>query len=62
MADAVGGPPQFAPGDEHVMRLLVDEPRAALVSQDGRLIDAVRGWRDVLKPAELVAAAGLAAT
>jgi hypothetical protein len=29
------------------------------VSGDGRLLDAVRGWRDVLTPAELVALLGL---
>jgi len=42
-------------GDEHIICLLAHEPRAALVSGDQLLLDAVRGWRDVLTPAELVA-------
>lgn len=52
-------PPDGPAGDEHVIRLLAHEPRASLVSGDGRLLDAVRGWRDVLTPAELVALMGL---
>ena len=52
--DDIDPPPDCAPGDEHVIRLLAHEPRAALVSGDHRLIDAVRGWRDVLTPAGLV--------
>jgi len=58
-AVALGEPDGPAPscpaGDEHVARLLVREPWAALVSGDRRLLDAVRGWRDVLTPAEAVA-------
>jgi len=56
---ALGEPDDSAPscpaGDEHVVRLLVGEPWAALVSGDRRLLDALRGWRDVLTPAEAVA-------
>ena len=57
--DADDSPPDGPAGDEHVIRLLAHEPRASLVSGDGRLLDAVRGWRDVLTPAELVALLGL---
>ncbi|MEI6449564.1 MAG: PIN domain-containing protein [Actinomycetes bacterium] len=56
---ALGEPDDSAPscpaGDEHVVRLLVGEPWAALVSGDRRLLDALRGWRDALTPAEAVA-------
>ena len=62
VSDPDDRPPRCAPGDEHVIRLMVHEPRAALVSWDGRLIDAVRGWREVLKPGELVEAEGLGAS
>jgi predicted nucleic acid-binding protein len=52
-------PPDSPPGDEHIIRLLAHEPRAALVSGDQVLLDAVRGWREVLTSAELVALLGL---
>ncbi len=52
-------PPDGPAGDEHVILLLAHEPRASLVSGDGRLLDAVRGRRDVLTPAELVELLGL---
>lgn len=49
-------PPPVTPrGDEHVIRLLAHEPRAALVSGDLPLLDAVRGWREALTPGEPVA-------
>lgn len=51
--------PDSPPGDEHMIRLLAHEPRAALVSGDGRLLEAVRGWREALTPAELVGLLGL---
>ena len=51
--------PVCPPGDEHVVRLLAREPVSVLVSGDRRLLDAVRGWRDVLTPAEAVERAGL---
>jgi len=52
-------PPASPPGDEHVIRLLAHEPRAALVSGDQALLDAVRGWREALTPAELAGLLGL---
>ncbi|MEE4276652.1 MAG: PIN domain-containing protein [Thermoleophilia bacterium] len=58
-ADTDDPPPDGPAGDEHVIRLLAHEPRASLVSGDGQLLDAVRGWREVLTPAELVALLGL---
>jgi len=41
-------------GDEHIVSLLAREPASALVSGDRRLLDALRGWRVVLTPAEAV--------
>jgi len=48
-------PPESPPGDAHIIRLLAHEPRAALVSGDQVLLDAVRDWREVIMPADLVA-------
>jgi predicted nucleic acid-binding protein len=62
---AEGGPdpddprPVAPTGDDHVVRLLAHEPRAVLVTGDVALADAVRGWREVLTPAELVFELGL---
>ena len=47
--------PACPAGDEHLVRLLAREPWAALVSGDQPLLDALRGWRAVLTPAEAVA-------
>ena len=44
--------PAFPAGDGHIVRLLACEPRSALVSGDLRLLEALRGWRTVLTPAE----------
>ena len=52
-------PPSGPPGDEHIIRLLAHEPRAALVTGDQSLLDAVRGWREVVSPAALVTLLGL---
>jgi predicted nucleic acid-binding protein len=51
--------PITPPGDEHIVSLLTREPRAALVSGDQRLVEALRGWREVLTPAEFVERTGL---
>jgi predicted nucleic acid-binding protein len=53
--DPLDPPPDSPRGDAHVVRLLAHEPRAVLVSGDQTLLHALRGWRDVLTPAELVA-------
>ena len=52
--------PVCPPGDEHVVRLLAREPVSTLVSGDRRLLDGLRGWREVFTPAEAVERAGLA--
>ena len=48
-------PPEAPPGDAHLVRLLAHEPHAALVSGDQTLLHALRGRREMLAPAELVA-------
>ena len=48
-------PPAIVPGDEHVLALLEAEPRAALVTGDRRLREAVAAQRPALTPAELAA-------
>jgi predicted nucleic acid-binding protein len=54
--------PSAPPGAEHIIGLLAHEPRAALVTGDLSLADAVRGRREVLTPAELASQLGVASS
>jgi len=51
--------PRWPAGDEHICRLLDHEPWSVLVSGNSELIQAVRGWRQTLSPAEAARELGL---
>ncbi len=47
-------PPDCPNGDGHIVDLLAHEGCSVLISGDRRLLLAIRGWRNVLTPAEAV--------
>jgi predicted nucleic acid-binding protein len=57
-AEADGAAPPVVPGDEHIVALLSMELLAILISGDRVLAEALRGWREVLSPADFASGLG----